>query len=453
MSKQERMDRPAGMRGVSRRDLLKVGAAAAAGAAVGPFIITPARAQSFNWQRFRGTELFLILTRHPWIDEMVTHIPEFESLSGMKVNYEMLPEIQGRQKLTVELTAGTGGVDAFHTALHVEKRRFWKAGWYQPLNRFLEDKTLTAPDYDWDDFVAGAKEAVTQPDHTISAIPTMVDFFALFYRKDLFQQKGWKAPRTLAEMEDYAQKLTTPPGMYGIVARGLKNANAAAIACILYAMGGTYLTPDGRSALNTRAWVKAVDYYATLLRQFAPPGVLNFNWYECSSAFMQGNVGMYFDGINFANQFEDREKSKIAGKVGYAVLPAGPGGHIVPTFTNGMAITAHSRRKEAAYLFIQWSTDKQNAARELLSGVGVGRGSTWNLPEIKAKRKMPADWYATYSESLKIARPGLPEIMDVTQYRDIIGVAIQKAIEGAKAEEVMAQADKEFQALLDKTER
>jgi multiple sugar transport system substrate-binding protein len=66
---------------------------------------------------------------------------------------------------------------------------------------------------------------------------------------------------------------------------------------------------------------------------------------------------------------------------------------------------------------------------------------------------MPADWYATYADSLKIARPGLPEIADVTQYRDIIGVAIQKAIEGAKSTDVLAQAQTEFQEVLDKTEK
>ncbi len=60
---------------LSRRQALKLGAGLAAGAALGAFVSTPARAQSFNWQRFRGTELFLVLTRHPWIDEMVTHIP------------------------------------------------------------------------------------------------------------------------------------------------------------------------------------------------------------------------------------------------------------------------------------------------------------------------------------------------------------------------------------------
>jgi len=30
-----------------------------------------------------------------------------------------LPEVQGRQKLTVELTAGSGGVDLWHASMHV----------------------------------------------------------------------------------------------------------------------------------------------------------------------------------------------------------------------------------------------------------------------------------------------------------------------------------------------
>ena len=48
--------------------------------------------------------------------------------------------------------------------------------------------------------------------------------------------------------------------------------------------------------------------------------------------------------------------------------------------------------------------------------------------------------------------PGLPEIVGVTEYRDIIGVAIQKAIEGAASAQVLADAQKEFQDMLNKTE-
>ena len=441
-----------GSRGKTRRDVLRLGATVAAGAAVGPFVVTPGHGQTFNWQRFKGKELYFILYKHPFVDELVKHIPEFESLTGIKVQYEVLPEVQGRQKFTVEMTAGTGGVDGWHASMHVEKRRAWKAGWFQPLNKFLEDKTLTSPEFDWDDFTKGSHQDVTQPDKTISAIPTFVDPFTLFYRKDLFQQKGIAVPKTMAELEEAAKKLHDPPRMYGFVARGLKNANATPWAWVIYSYGGEYIK-DGKSALNTPAWTKAMDWYSGMLRRFAPPGVVNFNWYECSAAFMQGQVAIYYDGVNFANQFEDPSKSKIAGKVGYAVLPAGPVAHVAPTFTNAMAVSAQSRNKEAAYYFMQWATNKQNFKRELLSGVGVARMSTWDDPEVLAKPKMPRDWYTAYLGCLKIGRAGLPEIMDVTQYRDIIGVGIQKAIEGANPADVVAQAHKEFQEMLDKTEK
>ncbi|HEY7142247.1 MAG TPA: hypothetical protein VIE44_19300, partial [Methylomirabilota bacterium] len=61
---------------VSRRTVLRLGGAAVAGAATGPFVFTPARAQGFNWKRFQGKELFFLFYKHPWVDEMVTHIPE-----------------------------------------------------------------------------------------------------------------------------------------------------------------------------------------------------------------------------------------------------------------------------------------------------------------------------------------------------------------------------------------
>ncbi|HWT78602.1 MAG TPA: sugar ABC transporter substrate-binding protein, partial [Candidatus Methylomirabilis sp.] len=417
--------------GMTRREVLRMGAAAAAGAAVGPFVVTPGHGQTFNWQRFKGKELFCIFYKHPWIDEMVKYFPEFTDLTGIKVNHEVLPEVQGRQKLVVEMTAGSGGVDAWHASMHVEKRRFWKSGWFQPLNKFLEDKSLTAPDYDWNDFTTGARSDVTQPDKTISAIPTFVDVFTLFYRKDLFQQKGIGIPRTMAELEDAAKKLHDPPRMYGFVSRGLKNANATPWAWVIYSLGGEYLTKDGKSAMGSPAWVKSLEWYAGVLRRYAPPGVVNFNWYECSSAFMQGQVVQYFDGVNFASQFEDKEKSKIAGKVGYTILPSGPGGHYSPIFGNAVAISSQSKNQGPAYFFAQWATSKQSAVKELLDGTGSARTSVWSDPEVKAKAKMPPDWYQAYQDSLKNGRLGLPEIVAVTEYRDIIGVAIQKAIEGA----------------------
>jgi multiple sugar transport system substrate-binding protein len=440
--------------GISRRDALRLGATAAVGAAVGPFVMRVAgAADAFSWQRFKGSQIFIQVAKNPWSETMQKMLPDFEKQTGIKVEFAELPELQARQKLTVEFTAGSGGIDVWTTSMHVEKRRFWRSGWYYDLSKLLKDPTMTAPDYDWNDMTAGAKAIATQSDGSISGLPSFVDPWILFYRKDLFAQKGLKPPKTLAEMEEFAQKFHDAPKFYGFVARGLKNANAPAWDWVLFSMGGTFLTKDGKASIDTPEAVKAMDYYAGMLKRFAPPGVVNFNWYECSSAFMQGQVAMYFDGVNFASQFEDKEKSKIAGNVGYTVLPAGPGGHFSPIFGNAVAVSSQSKVPGPAYFFAQWATSKQSAVKELLAGTGSARTSVWNDPEVKAKAKMPADWYQAYVDSLKIGRLGLPEIVGVTEYRDIIGVAIQKAIEGAKSAEVLAAAQKEFQEVLDKTEK
>jgi len=441
-------------REITRRDLLRLGGVLAIGAA-GPFVLRHAgAADAFGWRRFAGQSLFIQFTKHPWTTSVIKLLPEFEKQTGITVEFSELPELQARQKLTVEFTAGVGGIDAFFTSLHVEKRRFWKSGWYADLSKLLKDPTMTAPDYDWNDNAKAARAAVTQPDGTISALPTIVDSNCVFYRKDLFQERGFRPPQTMREMEECAQKLHDPKkNFYGFVGRGLKNANAMSFNWALYNMGGNFMTKDRKASLNTPEAVKAMDWYTGLLRRFAPPGVVSFNWYEASSVFLQGQAAMYLDAIGFGVQFEDKEKSRVVGKVGYMAPPAGPGGHFCTVNNNGVGISAQTKRLGPAYFFAQWATSKPVAIKVLVEGTLGPRDSIWNDPLVKANFKMPPDYVTAYRDALKVGVPGHPEIVGVTEYRDIIGVAIQRAIEGAKSSEVLAQAQKEFQELLDATEK
>jgi multiple sugar transport system substrate-binding protein len=161
---------------------------------------------------------------------------------------------------------------------------------------------------------------------------------------------------------------------------------------------------------------------------------------------------MYLDTANGVAQIEDREKSKIAGKVGYRIPPAGPAGACNAGGADGLAISALSKRQGAAYFFAQWATAKHQALQGHLAGWAGVRTSVWNDPAVKADAKMPAECAQAYLAGTKTMRLGLPEIVGVTEYRDIIGVAIQKAIEGAKSSDVLAQAQREFQDLLNRTE-
>jgi len=163
--------------------------------------------------------------------------------------------------------------------------------------------------------------------------------------------------------------------------------------------------------LDSKEQIAALDLYAKLLRQYAPPGVVNFNWYECSASFMQGQVAIYMDGVNFASQFEDAAKSKVVGKVGYAVLPSGPGGHFSPIYITGMAVSSraaarkpHTSSPSGRRTRRTWCASSCRCRRRADLDLGQRRGES-------EAQDAGRDWYQAYQASLKIGRQGLPEIV------------------------------------------
>ena len=57
---------------------------------------------------------------------------------------------------------------------------------------------------------------------------------------------------------------------------------------------------------------------------------------------------MWLDGIGFAPPLEDPTKSRIVGKVGYGVMPAGPKAQHSGMFGDGMGVSASSKKKGPA---------------------------------------------------------------------------------------------------------
>ena len=136
--------------------------------------------------------------------------------------------------------------------------------------------------------------------------------------------------------------------MYGFVARGLKNANASRLAYVMFAMGGDYLTPDGKSALNSPGVGQGLEYYSRMLRRYAPPGVVNFNWYECSSAFMQGQVAHVLRRRELRHPVRGQGEVQDRRQGGLHAPARRSRRAFARIFTNAMAVSAQSKNKEAA---------------------------------------------------------------------------------------------------------
>jgi multiple sugar transport system substrate-binding protein len=412
-------------------------------------------AQQFDWQIYKGATIRVIQNKGSVGLGIEALLPEFEKLTGIKVQYETYTEDQYRQKVLLELGAGSGGLDAFATYAAQEGLKFWRSGWYEPLDPYLKNPRMTDPGFDLADISKVAVQGNIY-DGKLTSLPVQQNTTMLFYRKDLFEKLKLKVPQTYAELEETAKKLhNTEEGgqkVVGIVMRGKMAAATSQWAPYLLGMGGTWLGKDGKPAVNSPEAVQAFDLYGRLLRNYGPPGAVNYHWYECVSLFVQGKAAMYTDVNSRLFQLEDPAKSQVVGKIGYALFPAGPAGRKPTMEAISMAVSSKSKKKEAAYLFLQWAAGKDVALKLLVKGVPVPRVSPWKDPRFLNEQKHK-DWVEASLKSLEISSTEWnPPVIAVSEVRDVVGAAIVSSILG---ENVKAAADKaavEMAKIMEKTE-
>src|SRR5437879_11973505 len=123
-------------------------------------IASPALAKQFNWQQAKGTQLRVLLNKHPWQAAIEPHLKEFGALTVIHLVAEVYPEDQFRAKVLVELTSGSSSIDVFMSMPAQEGLKYMRAGWLQPVDEFLKNPALTAPDYHWNDFLEKTREAM-----------------------------------------------------------------------------------------------------------------------------------------------------------------------------------------------------------------------------------------------------------------------------------------------------
>ena len=431
-----------------RRTLLATALAA-------PAIVERANAQSqFDWKQAKGAKIEVNLAKSPRGDVLQAHQKEFEEMTGISVGAEQVPEQQQRPKVAMEMASGRPSFDVVNVAMHVQKRLIEKGRWMEDIRPMIANPALTAPGLDMADFSPATIRAATGADGRLNVLPLNQDLFILYYNKEMFSAAGLQAPKTYDEMMRAAERLTDKSkGVYGFTGRGLKNANVVLYDNILLGWDQETISADGKTLLtDSPAAIEAATWYQKIMRDYAPPGSVGFNWNECQTTFSQGRAAMWWDGIGFSAPLVDPAKSKIVGKAGFAPIPAGPRAQHSATFIDGIGIPAASKNKVAAWLYVQWATSKTMFPNWLRVGAGTPpRSSSYGDQEIVRASMFPSDWFDTTLESLRIARSGLPEIVPVTEFRDTIGVALTNIVGGADPATELKKATDTFRPVLAKS--
>jgi len=420
---------------MKRRELIKLSAVSVFGAGLP---LGSARAQN-RYAPYKGQTVVFSIPSHPHYDAMMKILPEFTRATGIKVEVDRLAMARMKEKQLLEMAKPRGDYD-LNCYVVMWKGEYVSKNLIQPLAPFFSNPNLADPDYDMDDIVAiyreniglvgGPKGYLAGPGAQLYGMPYGAETSVLAYRKDIFEQHGLTVPQNYTELAALLPRIKDQAKIGALTSRG-QAGHQAVHAWLLHLnpLGGSVFDEQWQPRFNDAQGVAALE----LLQQVVatgPQGIAGYGQGEMNTAFLQGQSAMYLDSTLISGLVNDPAKSKIVGKVGWALHPQGSR-RASQSGGLGLAIAKNARNADAAFLLMQWLTSKAQDKAVVRSGGVPGRNST--LLDTELQQKYPE--FSVFQEALKYANPDWRPIIPVWDQINVqmLGVGISEALTGRKS--------------------
>lgn len=422
----------------------------------GAITVATGSAMADPYEKYRGTEIVVSWPSLAHFQIAEELIPEFTAETGISVETDPLQYGKLRDKQLLEMSKASGDYDVVSWVV------FWKTEYVQkglltPLSQMFANPALVDPNYDIGDItpaylenggmVGGPQGYLDGPSAGLYGIPFSAQTTMLAYRKDLLEKYSIAVPETYEQLLAASQLLNKEEGIGGLTGRAQSGHQANDFFLTHYGpTGGSLIDDNYRPIINNPKAVETVEMLAEFVK-VGPVGMTSYGYGEMVNSFVQGDAAFYLDASKIRKTVEDETKSRIKGKVGYALHPTIDGNCGAGTGGFAMGIPANAKNPEAAFLFIQWMTNKATDMKLAEMGGDPIRTSTMNDPGLQAKYED----YPVLVKQLECARadwrPLIPEYPEIDA--QIIGIAVSEAITGTKtAQQAMDEANERTEALL-----
>jgi multiple sugar transport system substrate-binding protein len=303
------------------------------------------------------------------------------------------------------------------------------------------------------------------------------DIILLYYRKDLFNdptnQADFKAkhgydlaaPKTWQQYDDIQSFFTekgggntwggasqrAPGQVYGWFLEEFRNRH------------GKFFNADTMDATLSSDAGKATLARMVASNKTMPAGIEKWGFIEVLTAWMAGQlamiggtwppIGRWSEGYGAGTkQLNFVPPSKVAGNVGYSIMPEGHSAHNAGFL---IGVSADSKQKEAAYLFVQWANSPTISLQRCMLPYALRdpfRLSHYSSPQYRGLWPYAGDYLDTLKSGadgclLDIIMPGSAE------YNDAADKVVTAAQAGTAVDEALAQGDAAFNATTDRIGR
>lgn len=214
-------------------------------------------------------------------------------------------------------------------------------------------------------------------DGRLIAMPWFTDAGLLYYRKDLLEKHGEKAPTTWEELAATAKKIQDAErkagnaDMQGFVfqAKAYEGLTCNAVEWLWSYGGGNIVDDKGNITVNNPKAAKALNTAASWIGTIAPTGVLNYGEEDARGVFQSGNA-VFMRNWPYAWSLGNGKDSKIAGKIGVSALPKGGADGKNAATLGGwqLAVSKYSKNPKEAADLVMYMTSKEIQKERAIKG-------------------------------------------------------------------------------------
>jgi multiple sugar transport system substrate-binding protein len=282
-------------------------------------------------KKHEGVEVTILTFTGPQIAEpLQRRAPDFNRLTGAKINVVTIPMSDLYNKILADLATRTNSYDAFVFDPQ------WLGDFVPPgylediTDRVKADQTLK-----WDDIAPFFRDFSASYQGRTYTIPLDGDFQMVYYRTDLLAKDGLRPPATwedyIAIAQRYQGKDLNGDGQadYGSC---IAKKRAAQSYWMSWSVAGSYLQSQGteqgsffdvetmKPLVNNEAFGAALTVYKETTK-YAPPDELNLDVGDTRGLFTSGRCALSADWGDIGTLAIDPANSTVQDKVGAVIMP------------------------------------------------------------------------------------------------------------------------------------
>ena len=110
-------------------------------------IFAVSSASAFDWKTHDGTTIKLLLNKHPYTNALLAHLGEFTEKTGITVTYDVFPEDEYFDKVTISLSSKSPEYSIFMTGAY-QVWQYAPPGYMEDLGPYMKSAEKTNPDWD-----------------------------------------------------------------------------------------------------------------------------------------------------------------------------------------------------------------------------------------------------------------------------------------------------------------